>query len=171
MSQIIKGVSTGSLPPSVPLQFTTDDGIAVPAANNLNVFGGDGAETTGSGSTITVNVVDEGMEWFERNLDFNANIQSGYFCNAALTATLPSAKPNLSPLTIGNILIIYVDTEDEVVIQASPGQSIQVGDTVSAVGGTATCTAGQKGSILELVFKASDQTWHTQSSIGSWITA
>lgn len=32
-------------PPVVPIQFTTDDGIAVPAANNLNVLGGSGVET------------------------------------------------------------------------------------------------------------------------------
>lgn len=31
--------------PTVPTQFTTDDGIAIPAANNLNVLGGSGIET------------------------------------------------------------------------------------------------------------------------------
>lgn len=39
MSQIFRDSSTGPTPPTVPEQFTTDDGsIAIPAANNLNVF-------------------------------------------------------------------------------------------------------------------------------------
>lgn len=53
MSQIYKGVASS---PSVPIQFTADDAtIAVPAANNLNVFSRDtianntnGIETTAS---------------------------------------------------------------------------------------------------------------------------
>lgn len=39
MSQIFKDTSTGPVPPTVAEQYTTDDGtIAIPAANNLNVF-------------------------------------------------------------------------------------------------------------------------------------
>ena len=39
MSQIYKSSASGPAPPTVPTQFTTDDGSkAIPAANNLNVF-------------------------------------------------------------------------------------------------------------------------------------
>ncbi len=52
MSQIYKS-ATGSSP-SIPTSFETDDGTAVPALNILNVFGGPGISTSGSGNTVTI---------------------------------------------------------------------------------------------------------------------
>lgn len=162
MSQFYQGTTAGSLPPSVPLQFTTDSGIAVPAANNLNVLGGTGATTSGSGSTITVTVKNDGFAWSEQNISFAAAIQNGYFCNALLTATLPAS----AGLVIGNSVIFYIDTASIVTIQAGAGEFIQVGSNISIAGGVAT--SNTRGAILELVYKPSDLTWHTISSLGSW---
>ena len=107
MSQIIVPLSSsGPFPPTIPTQFTTDSGIAIPAANNINVFGGTGVTTTGAGSTITIIVKNEGFNWFEENTNFNAAVQSGYFCNAALTATMPTGT------AIGNTVILYLDTRN-----------------------------------------------------------
>lgn len=54
MSQAgILSVSSGILPPSVPTSFTTDAGVAVPVANNLNDFGSGSITTTGVGATVT----------------------------------------------------------------------------------------------------------------------
>ncbi len=154
--------AAGPVPPSVPTQFTTDSGIAVPAANNLNVFGGIGATTSGSGSTITITVKNDGFSWSEQNVSFAAAVQNGYFCNAMLTATLPAS----GGLVIGNSIIFYVDTSSIVTIQAGVGEFIQVGSNISVAGGVAT--SNTRGAILELVFKPSDLTWHTISSLGSW---
>ncbi len=52
----INSVTSGVLPPDVPLQFTADVGVAVPAASNLNIFGGTATNTVGAGSTITINM-------------------------------------------------------------------------------------------------------------------
>jgi hypothetical protein len=57
MSQFYVGTSTGSLPPVVPVQFTTDNAeIAIPSGGNLNIFGSPGVETSASGSTITISL-------------------------------------------------------------------------------------------------------------------
>lgn len=154
--------SAGPVPPSVPTQFTTDSGIAVPAANNLNVFGGTGATTSGSGSTITITVVNDSFSWSEQNISFAALIQHGYYCNAALTVTLPVT----AGLAIGNTIIIYVDTASAVIIQANTGQMIQIGNQISISSGVVTSST--QGALLELNFKPSDSTWHTIASMGAW---
>jgi hypothetical protein len=61
MSQIYKPLtSSGPIPPNIPTSFQTDSGVAVPAANILNVFGGTTLagttplHTTGAGNTVTI---------------------------------------------------------------------------------------------------------------------
>jgi hypothetical protein len=167
MSQFFIATTSGNLPPSVPLKFTADDGnFAVPSANNLNVLGGSGGVSTSiptpGGNTLNVNIVNDSFKWSEQNGNFNAAIQNGYYCNGALTVTLPAT----AGLLIGSTIIIYVDTSSTVMIQANTGQLIQVGSNISASAGTAA--SNTRGALLELNFKPSDLTWHTIASLGVW---
>lgn len=164
MSQIFKDRSALPVPPVVATSYVTDSGIAIPAANILNVIGGLGIETSGAGNTLTINVINDGFQWFEENANFNATVESGYFCNVALTVSLPAT----AGLALGNSIIIYIDTAAPVIIQANAGQFIQVGNDISIAGGTTT--SQNLGCILELVFKVSDLTWHTIASMGNWNT-
>lgn len=166
MSQITKTLSSGGpIPPIIPTSFLLDDGnSAVPAANVIQVHGVGSTTSLGASNEIVITVVNEGFQWSEKNVTFNASVQNGYFCNAALTVNLPATLG----LTIGNTIIVYVDTPNPVVIQANTGQFIQVGSTISGSGGTTT--SNTQGAILELIFKPSDLTWHTQSSLGVWNT-
>lgn len=163
MSQFFQSVNAGDLPPSVPTSFLLDDGnSAVPLANILEVLGGSGTFTSlGVSNQIKINVVNDGFPWSDQAVSFAAAAQNGYFCTAALTATLPTAG-----LVTGSTIIIYVDTASPVIIQAGAGQSIEISQNLSSVAGTATSTA--QGNIVTLVFRLSDLTWHAISSAGSF---
>jgi len=131
---------------------------------NVNILGGIGVEVNGTpvNNTLTVNVTTAGFDWSEEVISFTADPTHGYFCNNGLTVSLPSSIG----LAIGSTVIIYVDTVSPVIIQAAGSDRIQVSQNISIVGGTATSTA--QGNILELVYKPSDDTWHSISSLGTW---
>src|SRR4030095_4127589 len=147
MSQILVPMqASGPFPPNIPITFHTDSGDATAEFNIINVSGGTGITTSapGSSNTIVITVVSDSFAWEEKNGDFNAQVQKGYFCNTALTATMPTT---LGPpaLLIGNTIIFYVDVNLPlpgsplpVTIQVQADQRIEVGGIISALGGTAT---------------------------------
>lgn len=166
MSQITKVLSSsGPIPPIIPTIFHTDSGDATPAANILNVVGGNGATTSGSGNTVTVTVVTDGMPWIDEAVSFSASPQTGYFCTGTITANLPAT----AGLVNGATIIIYVDSASVVTIQANAGQTIQIGNAQSSVAGTAKSTA--EGSVLTLVYRIADTEWHAISDSGTWSLA
>lgn len=60
MSQIIKDLSVGPVPPSVATTYQTDDGNAVPATNILIIHGTDSTEDENSGIVIKGGVAGTG---------------------------------------------------------------------------------------------------------------
>ena len=166
MSQFFIQTNSAPPPPTVATSYLLDDGnSAVPSGNVLKVLGGSGTLTSlGDPNQIKVNVVNDGFPWSDQGTNFNASVQNGYFCTAALTVTLPSTG-----LVSGSTVIVYVDTPAAVVIQAAAGQQIEISQTISSVAGTATSTA--QGNIVQLVYRTTDTTWHAISSQGSFTLA
>src|SRR6185437_13600625 len=121
-----------------PVQTLTGNtgGPVPPTANNINIVGTGAVSVVGNPgtSTLTISVATDSFSWSEQNANFNAAIQNGYYCNAALTVSLPST----AGLLIGSTIIIYIDTSSVVTIQANTGQMIQVGNQVSTPGGIAS---------------------------------
>lgn len=139
-----------------------------PASDELGVadlVAGTGINISTSANQMVFNVTAGGFTWVETSINYSATAQQAIFANAGLTINLPPT----AGLTIGATIVIYSDTTSSVIIQANTGQQIQIGNSLSTVGGTATTS--QEGSIVQLVFKPSDTTWHSFSTTGNFILA
>lgn len=104
-----------------------------------------------------------GLVWTDEAISFAVAVSNGYFCTAALTASLPASP------TQGQFVIIACDTAGAVVVKANTGQFIRVGSGVSTSAGTMTSTA--IGDSLTLYYRASDTTWISTASMGNWTPA
>lgn len=164
MSQAgLLNVSTSVLPPSVPLQFTTNSGIAVPAANNLNVLGAGGASTSGSGSTITITAAPS-ETWQNISASQALVSNNGYFCvspGGALALSLPATS------AVGNVIEVSLDGATSFTITQGAGQQIRLGNltTTAGVGGSLAST--QQGDSVRLVCRTANLLWNVLSSMGN----
>jgi len=95
MSQIVKNLASGPVPPAVPTSFVTQDGTAVPAANVLIVNGLDSVEDNANGiitkggvaGTGTANEVDVVIT----NRTTGAATTVGATTSPIITFTMPAA--------------------------------------------------------------------------------
>lgn len=100
------------------------------------------------------------FSWSDQGTNFSASSNNGYFCTAALTATLPASPSQ------GDTISIFCDTGSTVTVTANTGQKIRLGSSLSALAGTAACAV--QGNSLNLVYRSSSAIWNAYSSVGSW---
>lgn len=148
----------------VATTYTADSGSATPAANNLNVLGGTACSTSGSGSTLTINVDGGGFEWVDvtgTSDDLEAN--TGFSANNAglVTLTLPTT------CTVGDRIIVTGVGAGGWAIAQNAGQTIHIGSssTTTGVGGSLAST-NQRDS-LTLVCVVTNTDFNVLSVVGN----
>ena len=151
----LNNVENGDLPPDVPLTFVCDIGSASAAAYVLNVLGGAGASTTGSGNTIVVTVSSTGFTW---NLVTSVSpvnpiqlvAENGYSCQgvALVTFILPLAP------SFGDTFIV-ASTTSRFQINQNGGQQIRIGSSTTTAG-SGSCVSNTVGDFIELVYMGSN---------------
>jgi hypothetical protein len=143
---------------TVATTYITDSGNATPAANQLNVLGGPGVTTTGSGNTVTIN-----STVFTDTTATTMAVDNGYFATAAGTYNLPATAAQ------GELITIVCDTAGAVVVDAPALNFVRIGSLITSSGGTATSTS--IGDSLTLRYRLSTLTWECTSCIGTWVLA
>ncbi len=164
MSQFFQGATAGSLPPSVPLQFTGNVGVGIPSGNNFNIEGAGSITVTMVGDTATITESGGGLTWTDEALSFAAVSNNGYFVSATATATLPAApsQGDVVEFVITNIGVTLT-------IQANAGQFICIGTDLSVVAGNTV--GAQLGNSISFTYQASSTTWFSVTAPqGSWVT-
>lgn len=158
------GILSYTANPAIATQYTTDAGIAVPAANNLNVFGGAGISVSGAGDTVTITATALATFWNSIAVNTNLAINNGYICNApggALLLTLPANS------SVGDEIEVILNGATSWRIVQGVGQQCYVGSLGSTVGAAGYLESTQQGDAIKLLCVTANTTWRTTSVVGN----
>lgn len=139
-------------------QLIIGSSIGAPAAATITA--GAGITVTNGHNSITIAAAAGGMTWTDTSGIFTAASNNGYMLSGASTPTLPAAP------ALGDVIIFICDTASTVTVTANAGQRIRIGTSQSAVAGTAASST--QGNALTVRYRASDTTWITQATMGTW---
>lgn len=155
MSQAGSLGQSGSIGPTVPIDFVCDVGSATASANVLNVFGTGGSTTTGTGNTITITTMSSSFTW---NLVTSVSptnpiqivAENAYICTGSslVTFILP-----LAPSIGDTFLVLSLTSRFE--ITENGFQVIQIGVNKSTAG-SGNATSNVSGDFIELVYVGSN---------------
>lgn len=150
--QTITGDTGGSLNPDIN--------------GNINVLGGTGISTSGTGSSLTINASVGALTWFvDTTTPININIAEGHFANGVgqIVYNLPAAA------LIGDGFAFFDLGGNGFQLQAQAGQIIRLGNQVSSAGGT--MTSSSIGDVIWLVCGVADTSYLGYSAQGNFTFA
>ena len=155
-----------TLATSVSQLFTANTGTATPSSNNLNVLGGGGIQTAGSGATLTVAVSGGGFTWVDATGATQAlAVQTGYITDHSATViyTLPATA------SLGDTIKI-VGKLGLATITPNANQQILIGSSSGAVGVTGTAVSNNVGDCIELICitAGASTVWRADAVVGTW---
>jgi hypothetical protein len=154
-----------SLAPAGPGETITGDtgGALSPTANNWNIVGGTNCSTSGSVSTLTINMA---WDWTEVTAaSVNAAVQNGYILNNAglLTVNLPGT------CAVGDEIRLAGKGAGLYVVDAPAGDTIHYGNQDTSSGGTLTAT--NRYDSIHLLCTAANSEWTVLNSVGNFTVA
>ena len=151
--------------PSIPTTFVTDSGNAIPVLNTINILGGIGITTSGSGNTITISVMSSGFTWHVVTSASNPTTlvkENGYIAKGAgvVTFVLPPAAGVGDTFNIVGYGNLWTLTQNA-------GQTVTLGTrtTTAGVGGSVTATMVTDS--IELVCVTANTEFYVVDSIGN----
>ena len=134
--------------------ITGDSGGAIsPAAGNINILGGTGCNTVGSGSTLTINVTGLGEEYTTVTADTPMSVNQGYITNkggSAATMTLPATS------AVGSAISIIGRGATGWVIAQNAGQSIHMNSVTTTVGVGGSLASSAQYNAVDIVCTVAD---------------
>lgn len=140
--------------PSIPTEFDTNAGAAVPAANILNILGTNGITTTGSGNTVTiVGPASPITKWQIVTSATNPNqitSGNGYICEGGTQVVF---LLQLSPALGDGFVIISNGATFQITENGS--QTIRIGAQIST-GGSGTAVSNTVGDVVEVIYVGSN---------------
>lgn len=149
--------------PSIATSYVTDSGTAIPASNTINVIGGSGIVTSGSGSTVTI-TSSASVIWQTTSSSGTLSVDNGYVCIApggALSLALPAVS------SVGDFIAITLDGATSWTVTQGAGQQIRFGnlETTSGAGGSLAST--DQGDTIRMVCSVANTRWNVIDSIGN----
>ncbi len=151
--------------PSIPTLFIEDSGSAIPIANTLNILGGAGITTSGSGSTVIITSTAGSFSWHivtSADNPVNMTAETGYIVKGVSAVNFV-----LSPASAIGDSFIIIGTANLWTISQNAGQSITIGKTTSTAGIFGSVSATMISDGLELVCITANQEFYSITTQGN----
>lgn len=143
--------------------FITNSGTASPEGGKINITGGHGITTTGSGDTVTITSTDS-VSWNEVvGTSETMEVDSGYIANNAslVTLTLPSSA------NVGDYIRVAGKGVGMWKIAQNNSQTIHFGVTDTTTGTSGYLQSTAQYDCVEMICIAQDTDFVVLSSVGN----